>query len=228
MLAAEHFVLHRGVGDRRAEVVLRANRGGDLFAELDRLLRRFDRDFVLRLLVLFDAERAAAVVHDLQVVLPERGVGGEFEFAGDAAEVVGRERFGINLFALGILDLDLERLVGELRRVVLVVLGAADPDFELDRLLRPVDGAIGDDEGLDLVVLLVGVRGPPDIVKAEVREPAVARRGDGEPLELIVLRVGERRGRPGRLSSVFSAKFSTWISNSCAAAGRLAVEYFTR
>ena len=42
--------------------------------------------------------------------------------------------------------------MGELCCVLLIVLGLANPDFELDGLLRPVDGAIGDDERLHLVV----------------------------------------------------------------------------
>ena len=54
------LVLHLGLGDRRAEVVLGLDRGGDLFAQHDRLRRRVDRHFELRLLVFFDAEVAAA------------------------------------------------------------------------------------------------------------------------------------------------------------------------
>src|SRR5262245_61405444 len=38
----QHLVLHRGLGDGSAEVVLRVDGGRDLVAELDRLVGRFD------------------------------------------------------------------------------------------------------------------------------------------------------------------------------------------
>ena len=61
---AHDLVLHLGLGDRRAEVVLRLDRGRDLLAEHDRLGRGVDRHLELGLLVLLDAEAAAAVVVD--------------------------------------------------------------------------------------------------------------------------------------------------------------------
>ena len=70
-----------------------------------------------------------------------------------------RERLLEDLLALGIVDLDRERLVGEVGRVRLVVLGVPDPELELHRLLRAVDRAVGDREDLGLVVLRVVIRG---------------------------------------------------------------------
>ena len=95
------------------------------------------------------------MVDDLQTGTAQRGVGGQFELAVDAAVVVGRERLGVDLLALGVVDLDLERLMGELRAASVVVLGLANPELELHRLLGPIDGPIGDDEDLHLLVLLV-------------------------------------------------------------------------
>ena len=60
----------------------------------------------------------------MQLVLAERGVGRQLELAGDAAVVVGRERFAVDLLALRVVDLDGERLVGERR---LVVAGRTSP-----------------------------------------------------------------------------------------------------
>ena len=149
MLGAEDFVLHRGVGDGRAEVVFGVDRGGDLFAEHDGLGRRVDGDFEFGLLVFLDAERAAAVVDDQELVHAECGVVGQVELAGEAAEVVGRERFGVDLLAFGIVNLDLEGLVGEFGFVVLRRTGRGrTQNFEVHGLLRAIDGAVGDGEAL--------------------------------------------------------------------------------
>ncbi len=110
------------------------DRGGDFFAEHDGLGRRIDRDFEFRLFVFFDAERAAAAVDDVELVLAERGVVGQLELAGDAAVVVGRERFAVDFFAFRIVNFDREGLVGERGFVFAVVLGLANPELELHRL----------------------------------------------------------------------------------------------
>ena len=58
--------------------------------------------------------------------------------AGDAAVGVGLHADLKGLLALGILDFDHEFLVGEIRRIGLVVLGVADPELVIDRLVGPV------------------------------------------------------------------------------------------
>ena len=57
-----HLVLDLGVRHRSAEVIFGLDRGRDLLAEHDRLLRRLDRDLEFGLLVFLDAEAAAAEV----------------------------------------------------------------------------------------------------------------------------------------------------------------------
>ena len=113
--------------DGRAEVVLRLDRGRDLLAQHHRLRRGLDVHLELGLLVLLDPERAAAHVRDDDLVDPERRVRGQLELAVEAAERVGREVLGEDLLALGILDLDGERLAGEVGGVRLVVPGAGRP-----------------------------------------------------------------------------------------------------
>ena len=76
MLAAHHFVFHRGVGDSGAEIIFRADLGGDFFAEHHGFGGRFDRYLVLGFFVFFNAEGAAAAVYDINEVLAERGIAG--------------------------------------------------------------------------------------------------------------------------------------------------------
>ena len=82
-------------------------------------------------LVFLDAETAAAVVHHKQLIHAQRGIGRQIEIAFHAAVVVGGERLSSKLFPLGILDFDVESLIGEFRFVVLIVLGMANPKFEM-------------------------------------------------------------------------------------------------
>ncbi len=92
MHRAPHRVAHLGLGHRRPEVVRRLDGRGDHVAKLDRLRRRLDGHLVFRLLVLLDAERAAAartgqeeLVHAQGRVLRQRVL------AVESAERIGRE-----------------------------------------------------------------------------------------------------------------------------------------
>ena len=128
------LVLDLGLGDRRAEVVLRLDGRRHLLAQHHRLVRGLDAHLELGLLVLLDPERAAAMVGDEDLVNSERRVRGQLERAVEAAEGVGLEVPGEDLLALGILDLDREGLAGEVGGVRLVVAGVRDPELEPDRL----------------------------------------------------------------------------------------------
>ena len=80
------------------------------------LVGAVDVHLELGLLVLLDPERAAASIGNEDVIDPERRVGRQLERAVEAAELVGREVLGEDFFTLGIVDLDVERLAGEIGR----------------------------------------------------------------------------------------------------------------
>ncbi len=160
VIVAQDFILDRGLGDRCAEIVARLDHGLDLLAEAHRLGGRLDQDLEFGLLVLLHPERlsahgAAQAVDD--AVDPERGVRRQLEFGRDPAEFVRREALRKHLLVAGALDGHAEAFPGKRRFLVAVVLGLAGPQLEVDRVLRPVNRPVGHDEGLDLVVLGIGV-----------------------------------------------------------------------
>jgi hypothetical protein len=73
-------------------------------------------------------------------------------------------------------DLDDERLLGEVRNIRLVILRAPHPELEVDFLSRPIDRSVRHGECLDLVVFLVIGSAIPDIQKALEGEAAVLSR----------------------------------------------------
>ncbi len=148
-----------------AEVVVRLDGRRDLLAEHHRGRRGLDVHLELGLLVLLDAERAAAPVGDEDLVDPQRRVGGQLERAVEAAEGVGLEILGEDLLPLGIVDLDGEGLAGEIRGVGLVVAGVRDPELELDRPAGAIDRPVGDRVDLHLVIGGVVPAGAPDVEK---------------------------------------------------------------
>ncbi len=90
------FVCHGRFGDGAAEVVFRFNRCVNFFAQFDGFLRSVDGYLVLWLLVLFDAERAAAKMAavckghdtslgDIDTVHAQRGVFRQFQICNEAA-----------------------------------------------------------------------------------------------------------------------------------------------
>ena len=81
MFAAQHFIVDRGVCDRRAEVISGFNRGRYFFTEHDRLGRSFYFDFKLRLFVFLHAKSLAAVNAAAAVrnaVDAQGGIGSQF------------------------------------------------------------------------------------------------------------------------------------------------------
>ena len=99
---AGDLVLDLRLGDRRAEVVVRLDRGRDLLAQHHRLRRGLDGHLELGLLVLLDPERAAAPVRDEDLVDAQRRVRGQLERAVEAAELVGLEVLGEDFSPLGL------------------------------------------------------------------------------------------------------------------------------
>ena len=177
-----------------AEVVLRLDRRRHLFAEHYRLRRGVDVHLELGLLVLLDPERAAAVVVDHDLVNAQSRVGGQLERPVKTAEAVGLEFLGQHLLALGIVDLDGEGLVGEVRGVGLVVAGVGHPELELHRLTGAIDGAVGDRVNLDLVVSRVLVSRHQTWVKPKMGKPACRGPCGAEPLVMCrVVVQGVRR-----------------------------------
>ena len=92
------------------------------------------------------------MVGNEDLIDPQRRVGGQLERAVEAPEGVGREVLGEDLVPLGIVDLDGERLAGELRGVRLIVAGARDPELEPHRRAGTIDRPVGDRVDLHLVV----------------------------------------------------------------------------
>src|SRR5262249_6756957 len=181
MVGAQYLVLHPGAGHRGAEIILRLDRGLDGLAQLHRLLGCLNCYLELRLLVLLDAETAAAKVVvaliDREAVGPKGGSGGQGELTGEPGVGVGGEVLLVDLVAPGIVDADGEGLVGEVGRVGLVVPGMPHPGLELDGVLWTVDGPIGDGEDPGRVVLGVMDTAVPDAAETQVSEavgPALA------------------------------------------------------
>src|SRR5207249_1613705 len=89
----EHFVGHRGVSDRRAEVVASFDFRFDFLAEAGLSFGGLDCDLELRLLILLDAKERArvvlrdgAVAVDLEVIDAQRRLVPELKFSLSAAE----------------------------------------------------------------------------------------------------------------------------------------------
>ena len=107
----------------------------------------------------------------MYAVLAEHAAAGEGEFVGDAGEFIGGHLLFEHLLAARVVDLHGERLAREVGGVGLVVLGVPDPELELHLLIGPVDRAIGDEEGLGLVVFgVVDLAVIPGVGEAEVGE----------------------------------------------------------
>ena len=121
---SQDLVLHFGLGDWCAKVVLRLDRCGNLLAQRDRFGRCIDRHFVFRLLVLFDPEAAPLIegCHHQQCITSEHGPLGNGEFPFDTAKLVRLEDLLEDLFPLGVVDLDREILFAKRGRIRLVVL----------------------------------------------------------------------------------------------------------
>ncbi len=134
------LVLDLGLRHRRAEQVLGLDLGGNLFAQHHRLGRGVDLHLKLGLFVLLDAEVAPPLAIDSKLVHPQRGVDRQFILAVQPAIFVGLKRLFKDLVPLGAVDEDQKVLPGEIRDVILIVPGVANPELELDRLLGPVDG----------------------------------------------------------------------------------------
>ena len=87
------FVFDFGLDDGRTEIVFGLDGGTDFIAQHYRLGGRIDGHFVLWLFVLLNAETAAAVVNDVELIDAQGGIGGQIELAFDAAIGVGGELF---------------------------------------------------------------------------------------------------------------------------------------
>ena len=193
VVAAVDLILHFGLRDRRAEIILRLDRGRDRFAEHHRYGRRVDRDFVLRLLVFLDAETAAAHVLNVQRVNAQRSIGGHRIFTLDTAVGIGFFTFLDDSLALGIVNFYREIAVGKLRTVFHIVFGVPNPEFVFHLLVGPIDGPVGDRENLRGFVLGVVPVAIPNAGETEIRESARVGPCGDEPLIIrnLLSRIGD-------------------------------------
>ena len=76
-----------------------------------------DVDLELGLLVLLDAERAAAVIEDHELVNAQGRIRRQLERPIETTEGVGHKRLRQDFLTLRIVDLDIEGLVGEVAGV---------------------------------------------------------------------------------------------------------------
>ena len=167
---AVDLILHLGLGHRRAEVVFGLDRGGDFFAQHHRLGRRVDGHLELRLLVLLDAEAAAAESvdpwaaarnDDAQPVDAQRGVGGDDILALDAAVGVGLLLLRNDFSPLGLWISTVKSLAGKLGSVRPCRIGHGGPrTCSCTFCSGPIDGPVGDRVDLRGVVLVRRIAWP--------------------------------------------------------------------
>ena len=162
MRASLDRVAHAALCDRGTEVVLPLDGEGDRVAQPDRLRWTIDRDFELRLLVLLQPERAAAVARDLDVVDPQPRIRRRGPVECHPAKVIGPVGAVIERRALRSTDCDLDLLVDERRLAIGRVAGLLQPGLEMDRLAGAVDRSVGYDKGLGAFVMLLAVAAVPD------------------------------------------------------------------
>ena len=182
------------LGHGAAEIVVRLDGGRNFLTQRHRLGRGRDAHLELGLLVLLDPERATSALRYEDVILTERRVRGELERSVEPSELVGGELLGENFLTLGVPDLDVERLAGEICCVGLIVARARDPELESHRRSGAIDRPIGDRVDLDLVISGIVVAVSPDVGEAQVGQPAFGRGRGDEPL------VSFLAGRPSRPS----------------------------
>ena len=135
------------------------------------------------------------------VIFTQRRIRGKLERSVEPAKLVGGELLGENLLTLGVPNLDVERLAGEICCVGLIVARARDPELESYRRSGAIDRPIGDRVDLDLVIRGIVVAVGPDVGEAQMGQPAFGRGGGDEPLE-ISLRVNHVGGFDLELSSI--------------------------
>ena len=190
----QHFVFDLRLSHRAAEVIVRIDGRRDLVAKCNRFLWSFDLHFELRLLVFLNAERSAAIADSIELPHAEWCVLGQFVLSSESAEFVGVHRLAEDHFPFWISQLDRKSFCVRKRVCIrLIVLGVADPHFELHLLSRAIDRSIGDREGFASVVLGVVMMTKPNVREAVIRQPACLRASDDQPLIVVRLpRITER------------------------------------
>ncbi len=154
VLLPQNAVADGRVRDGRSEVVIGLDDGRQLLAEPGVGRTGLDRDFELGLPILLDAEGPPARVPlaaNLDPVDPERRLGGKRELAVQPAEIVRARGALVDLVAARVVYRDFKLRVGHVPHDARLHLPG--PHLELHRLLRTVDGPVGDDVG-DQALLL--------------------------------------------------------------------------
>ncbi len=108
-----HLVTDRSFSNRSSEVVLPPDCKCDTVAETDRLVGAVNRHLEFGLLVLLQAERAAAVALHFDAVDAEAGICRRGPVEGHTSEPIGGMLAGIECRALGIFDQQRDLLVGK-------------------------------------------------------------------------------------------------------------------
>ena len=175
-------VLHRGVGDRGAEVVLSADDAAHLVAQLRQVGGGLDGDLELGLLVFLHSEGPAGEVGVRRVDAVE-AQGRAFlqrEVESAAAELVQCHLTVQQLLALGVEDL--HPLGARRGRLVGAVAVGAHPEFGAHLLAGTVDRPIEEEDGATAGPLARGLPvGAPPVHPGE-RHPVVAGAGKSDHL----------------------------------------------
>ena len=187
MRTPQNFVLHASVRDGSPEIVLRIDRGCDLFSKLYGFVRSGNRDFKLRLLVLFDPKRTSAIAFKIEPIVSEFCVFSKFKLTRQTAVFICLDGLFEDVLVLRIRTDDVEILPGKLRNICLVILRVSNPEFELNLLLGSINWSIRNQERLSLVVLSVVPPREPDTVKAQVSQSACIRPSRNQPLIVLVV-----------------------------------------
>ena len=181
ILLAEDLVGDLAAGDRGSEIVPGRNAGLDLLAQPGLRFGRFDRHLELGLLVFLHAEQPAGVsprvrvvVVDPQVPYTQRRLFVERKLAAGAAVFVRLEIELLHLVVTGVVDFDVDVLVGP-RCLVGTLAEFSLPNTKLDGLSRPINRPISDHiVARPLLPVVSGIVLGPVLEERERHAPALA------------------------------------------------------
>ena len=143
----------------RAGVSLGLASQRDGAVQLRRGLRRFNLDAELGPLVFLHAEvsRTVRSIQHAELHLAHHTVARRGEAAGEGAVVIRLHILLGDFFAVGIGENHRELLVGEHLVIIRLGVHAQAEAFVLDGLARPVEGAVGEEDGVGIRLRLVAV-----------------------------------------------------------------------
>ena len=153
---AHNPVSHLGTIHRRARVGQRHARDGHGLIQPELLVRNVQLGFEFRPLVFFDPDGAgSAWTLGLNGHGSGQTIGRSRERATQGAKVIAQEVESGDFLAIGVLENDPDGLFSQPPVIVVRAVDTKAESFEINRLSRPVDGAVGEEDGL-----LVGVDPP--------------------------------------------------------------------